>query len=640
MKRNPRYILAAFIVVLTCFFALGLPTAGKAAAQDFSLSLDGGVYAYAESTGTKTVRLRPEQTVTIDADGNFLIRIKISFREINKANDKNAVVSFRILTATDTLRVESGEFSFGFISADGSVSEVLSSEGSNGAVFSLPAGTDGTLVLPIGRFYAVRGNDRISAKDALSADNAITLIEVDFSASRWDIFVGQAAFSDKNESVATFSAEYSSPSRNLRLLRSFTDKVALFVNGKEASVSGEELFAVIEGVGEVSVRGELAFFDKLGISSRLSEGYGITRIRTEVEGIENYGKDHRKQGYVFEENLVIRTNRDENTAVLGFGEIKINLFVTVEKLVRLEVTSAGVTINYGEIDDSEDGVLFLAKNYPAVLTAVVTGGFDFSGLYYNGKRLENVASAGEDFRCVLTPDEDGFIDVIGFAGTVTLTVDAADEVSISEGGKEMLGEYEFQRYTRLILTLTAAEGYDGIPVLTGENGKLLDVGRRASGEYVIVLTENMTLSAYASVRTFAISYDLSGGSYESGSNPSFITYFDEAELISPVKKGYTFLGWRIVGSEDYVSKLSGVKNDLYLVAVFEKNPDNPDNPDDPNNPDDNQGCGGCGGCNGCGSCGSCGNELSGATILPSVAAVLLLVAPSRRKKDDSDDKSE
>lgn len=627
MSKIVKYITAALLIVLSCCLFFAGRGEAIASADVEGLSLEGGVYAYASSSGNKTVRMTPEAEVSLSG-GELRLRLKVSRRGINKANDNDAVVYIRIKSGSDTLWLENEENTFKLIEADGSVTEKKSSVSSGsklGAYFSLPLGTDGTIVIPTSLMRCGTAEQSVSAEDYFTSDSKITFIEVEFNASRWDLFIGRAAFDYNNGKSTEFSSSFSTPSRNLTLLNAFCDKVELVVNGysaeKTENYCGQSV--TLGDLGSVYTEAdEVAFFDYIKINSDLKEGYGITDIYIETTGGELEKKSLRTEGYVLGGSFVFRTNRDENTEALGLEPLTVRISVRVEKLARIEVINAGVTVRYGDIDDSKDGVIYLCKSYTSVITAEVKDGFDFAGLSYNGRFLSNIAQPGEAYRCKITPDSDGYLEIVGFGQPVTLNVSVGEGVKLLCDGKDFSGEYEYQMYTRLLIDTETEKGYVCVLTVKDASGKRIDVEQNEYGQYIVVLTGDMTIEASVILARYNITYDLDGGEYENGENPSVITYFDTVTLISPVKTGYEFEGWRIYGTEEFITELKSVEGDLKLEAVF-KRIDNGSEEKPPVDAPVNS----CGGCNGCGS------EVSNAAFLPMAAAVLILMKPVKKKND-------
>lgn len=87
---------------------------------------------------------------------------------------------------------------------------------------------------------------------------------------------------------------------------------------------------------------------------------------------------------------------------------------------------------------------------------------------------------------------------------------------------------------------------------------------------------DVTLVATWKAKEYKISYNLGGGSFEyADSNPnSFTNFMDDIVLESPIRDGYTFLGWVEVGKEgnrpvvDYVIKASELRSNVSLRAMW------------------------------------------------------------------------
>ena len=52
---------------------------------------------------------------------------------------------------------------------------------------------------------------------------------------------------------------------------------------------------------------------------------------------------------------------------------------------------------------------------------------------------------------------------------------------------------------------------------------------------------------------YSITYDLNGGTLPSANPSTYTIETSEFNLISPTRNGYTFLGWALNDSNDYVS---------------------------------------------------------------------------------------
>ena len=90
--------------------------------------------------------------------------------------------------------------------------------------------------------------------------------------------------------------------------------------------------------------------------------------------------------------------------------------------------------------------------------------------------------------------------------------------------------------------------------------------------WTIDVSGAVTLTAKWSMISYALTYDLDGGTNDS-KNPSSLTYEDSVVIVSPTKEGHTFLGWEINGASESLiePRLANVLTDTVLVATWSIN---------------------------------------------------------------------
>ncbi|MDD6995090.1 MAG: InlB B-repeat-containing protein [Candidatus Borkfalkiaceae bacterium] len=592
------------------------------------LQIENGTFAYAKSTGNKTVRFTVNGSYTLSSVTDFAVRFKVPDRQFNRPNNGSALAYLRFkFKDNDTIygvtKEDQGADSeaprprYTFLSAtSGEVEDVLISNGGNnnvGGQLNVPRGRDGTVYIPLkhlrdGKTTADIGNRLI---DSTGYENLeLEYVELTYSAYRWDFVIGEMAFIKQNEGVVTtekINATASAVTGNLELLTGYYDNVKLIVNGSEATKTAEGTYEAQTEGGTISVPSDkLFFFDGLKISAALEEGYGITKVESLAEGKEvaqteetnnanavltgwkNGGKFYLRKGNhgakpddnTFEQN-------EKTTDILGTAPLNWTVNVTIGKLVKLEVTgenSAAAVVSYNTTDDSAaDGKIYLKPNEDAVITVKPQSGYDFRGVKLNGSDLdladENKTTDGESGRITqakytVNLSADGQIEFLGLGDETQLTLDidkTGGSVSI-DGNVVSDTSYTVNIYKTLAITATPEKGYAAdVTVIYGEEeGESKQLTPASDGKYFYPVDKAFTLKVSFRVVTYTLTYRLNGGAYAAGeSNAETITYFDTLELKNPVKEGYTFKGWRTEGGSETITTLKNVESDLTLIAVFE-----------------------------------------------------------------------
>jgi len=630
-------LLTAFIIMLTIgAFLSGEPfsIAETVNAEQKGLSLDGGVYAYATSTGNKIIRLYPTGRADITENDTLALRLKVSNREVNKSNTNDTTVYMRLKlkNVENTFALKKEDFDYDFISCEG-VSGKASAVGagsSKGALFALPVGQDGTFFLPVNRFYSdgVDGEENSITK-FLDISTQIEYVEVQYSSYRWDIFIGQTAvINGSYRNIFAYRAR--TDSKGIELLTDYADNVVLSVNGQESNVVDGKPVVALDGIGTVSAESnKLYFFDYIGFSAQFEKGYGITAVSTKIRGYDSQTKERPVDGYVFEGRYNFRTNEDENTSEIGKNPVTLVFDITVEKLVSLEVTGASgaAVIHYADKDDSTDGIISVAAGKDALLSVVANDDFNFSCLSLNGEMLPDVSSE-EGYLALVNVSEDGILEIVGEGTPIDVVVEFPQEASVSLNGRDISsGKTSVNKYSSLRFSVEADKGYKCVVAQVVGN-KYLPVTLDENGGFTFIADDGLHIVIAVQAISYNITYVMNGGFYEGEGNPSSITYFDVVELIIPIREGYVFLGWKIQGYDGFVTLLEKVEYDIVLIAEFEKVEEIvPETPDNPENPQVDSGCG-CGG--GCGSCGGEAAKSNAYMTLPVLAFIAILLLRKKR----------
>ena len=112
-------------------------------------------------------------------------------------------------------------------------------------------------------------------------------------------------------------------------------------------------------------------------------------------------------------------------------------------------------------------------------------------------------------------------------------------------------------------------GYTFLGWIGGGNGLVID---EPTKDLTIEVANygDLSFEAIYSLNQYSISYDLDGGSYPSGDNPTQYTVLsDDIVIVNPVKEGYTFVGWTgrdILTPNMNVTIPSGSTGDISLKA--------------------------------------------------------------------------
>lgn len=591
------------------------------------LKIENGTFAYAKSTGNKTVRFTVNGTYTLNSVTDFAVRFKVPNRQANRPNTNSALAYLRFKfknndTVYGVTKEDQGTNSevprprYTFLSAtSGEVEDVLISNGGNGigGQLNVPRGRDGTVYIPLkhlrdGNTVAQIGNRLI---DSAGYENLeLEYVELAYSAYRWDFVIGEMAFIKQSEGVVTtetINVTASAVTSNLELLTGYYDNVKLIVNDTEATKTAEGAYEAQTEGGTISIPSDkLFFFDGLKMSATLQEGYGITKVESTAEGKEvaqteeannanavltgwtNGGKFYlRKGNHGAKPDDNTFEKMEAGTDILGIAPLNWTVRVTVSQLVKLVVTgenSAAAVVSYNTTDNSAtDGKIYLKPGEDAVITVKPQSGYDFRGVKLNGEELtladENKTTDGETGRITqakytVNLSADGQIEFLGLGDETQLTLDldaTGGNVTI-DGNAVSDTSYTVNIYKTLAIAATPEKGYAAdVSVIYGEEeGDVKQLTAASDGKYYYSVDKAFTLKVTFSVVTYKITYRLNGGAYAAGeSNAETITYFDTLELKNPVKEGYTFKGWRTEGGRETITTLKNVESDLTLIAVFE-----------------------------------------------------------------------
>ena len=568
-----------------------------------SLSFDGGVYAYANKTGTATVRYTPSGTdsdYSLTNATDIAFRFAVSYRQINKPNVSSGLCYVRIKFKNNDkiYGIAKEDVKLTFVESDGSVGLVRISDGGKGVggQINCVKGTDGTVVIPLS--CLMNGNTTTDLGSAIvDIENYATLeIEyVDFviSAYRYDFVFGQFAIVRKtsetyNYDVLPFTASESGSSL-LTLVENFYDTVSFKVNGNDAAKNADGLYeSVLDGIGTVTFDcgDSLRFFDKVKVFLNGEEGYGITNVKTFISGFESGEKNQTStplaSGHAYEFDFAFRPGeRDENTTVIGLEPLHVRAEVIVSELVKVDCDSTGALISIVGVDDNADGKLYMNADEDYILKVLPVAGFDFTGISLNGETVSDRTENDDGtYLYTVRVSENSHIGILGLGETTDLTLDVPEV-----GGRVLIdnaevtsGNFATNLYKKHDLTIATDKGYaasvklvysvaEGEPtneiVLTEENGK-----------YGFIVDGYFTVKVEFSVKQFVVTYRLNGGMLVNDkANPEKITYFDVIELNAPIKEGYTFIGWRIEGANGVITELKNVESDLVVIAVFEMQED-------------------------------------------------------------------
>ena len=590
-----------------------------------SLTYDGGVYAYANTTGTATVRYTPSAT---DADyslanaTDLAFRFAVSYRQINKPNTSTGLCYVRVKFKNNDkiYGITKEDVKLTFVEEDGSVGLIRISNGGKGVggQINCVKGTDGTVVIPLSCLKdGATTTDFGSAITDVENYGSSEIEYVDFviSTYRYDFVFGQFAVVRKTGEtyaydVLPFSAQETSGSR-LTLVNNFYDTVDSFkVNGAEAVKNADGLYeASLENIGTVTFGcgGRLRFFDKVKVSLNGKECYGITNVKTFISGFEsgenNQNANRLSSGHAYDFDFAFRPGeRDENTSVVGLEPLNVRAEITVSELIKVDCDSAGALISIVGVDDNTDGKLYMKADEDYELKVVPVAGFEFTGLALNGETISD-RTENEDGSYLYTVrvTENVRLEIVGLGESTEITLDiAATGGKVSIDGKEVTsGSYATNLYKKIRLSVATDKGYVSTAKLVyavaeGETAKEVEL-LSENDIYTFTVDGSFTVKVEFTVKEFNVTYRLNGGTLAAGkTNPEKVTYFDTVTLNVPAKEGYVFKGWRIEGTDGFVTELKNVENDIVVIAVFEMRDENPsdssDSGKDGNSTVDNKGC--------------------------------------------------
>ncbi len=569
-------------------------------AQLKSLSYDGGVYAYANKTGTATVRYTPsgaEADYSLENATDLAFRFAVSYRQRNKPNTGTGLCYVRIKFKNNDkiFGITKEDVKLTFVEDDGSVGLVRISNGGKGVggQINCVKGTDGTVVIPLSCLKDGTAVDAIgSAVTETENYGSLEIEYVDFviSAYRYDFVFGQFAVVRKtgetySYDILPFTAAESGSSL-LTLVGNFHDTVDSFkVNGTDAVKKADGLYeAALDEIGTLTFDcgDSLRFFDKVKVSLNGKEGYGITNVKTFISGFES-GENNQTasplaSGHAYEFDFAFRPGeRDENTAAVGLDPLHVRAEITVSELVKVDCDSAGALISIAGVDDNTDGKLYLKADEDYELKVVPVAGFDFTGLSLNGETISDRTENDDgSYLYPIRVSENAHIGIVGLGEATDITLDIPEvggKVSI-DNAEVSSGNYATNLYKKHELTIALDKGYVTSVKLvhSAEEGETANevVLAEENGKYVFIVDGSFTVKVEFAVNEFGVTYRLNGGTLAADkTNPEKITYFDTIALNSPTKEGYVFKGWRIEGSDGIINELKNVESDLIVIAVFE-----------------------------------------------------------------------
>ena len=440
---------------------------------------------------------------------------------------------------------------------------------------------------------------------------------------------------------------------------------------------------------------KLFAYDPIWLHSDLADGYGITSVATSVQGIDGYTLSQRQEeadnwgsgarnrdrsalltGYTYEGEYYIRKGNHglypggaDELETLGAQPVDCTIEVTVSALTPVGITgdgASGVDVYYTRLDtlekvntiigydewidfpdSGEDGKVYLKTEEEGAIVVIPKDGYDFTGLTFNGEAAEAAEqTTGEGCRVTaalykFTVSEAAQIEILGLGDEVSLGLDIAGEGgSVTVDGTAATGDALTSNiYKTLTIEATPETGYSAtvsaVYAAEEEGGEETVVPLTVSddGKYYYRVDGAFTLKVTFDVVTYNITYRLNSGEYASGeSNPATITYFDTVALKDVSREGYDFLGWRIEGSDAYVTELKEISSDITLIAVFElqavePDPDDSTDSTDSADPDDSTQSGG-----GTSDVGGCGSSLGLGIVGIGGAAIALALAKKRSRR--------
>ena len=569
-------------------------------AQLKSLSYDGGVYAYANKTGTATVRYTPsgaEADYSLENATDLAFRFAVSYRQRNKPNTGTGLCYVRIKFKNNDkiFGITKEDVKLTFVEDDGSVGLVRISNGGKGVggQINCVKGTDGTVVIPLSCLKDGAAVDAIgSAVTETENYGSLEIEYVDFviSAYRYDFVFGQFAVVRKtgetySYDILPFTAAESGSSL-LTLVGNFHDTVDSFkVNGTDAVKKADGLYeAALDEIGTLTFDcgDSLRFFDKVKVSLNGKEGYGITNVKTFISGFES-GENNQTasplaSGHAYEFDFAFRPGeRNENTAAVGLEPLHVRAEITVSELVKVDCDSTGALIAIADVDDNMDGKLYFKADEDYELKVVPVAGFDFTGLSLDGETISDRTENDDgSYLYPIRVSENAHIGIVGLGEATDITLDIPEvggKVSI-DNAEVSSGNYATNLYKKHELTIALDKGYVTSVKLvhSAEEGETANevVLAEENGKYVFIVDGSFTVKVEFAVNEFGVTYRLNGGTLAADkTNPEKITYFDTIALNSPTKEGYVFKGWRIEGSDGIINELKNVESDLIVIAVFE-----------------------------------------------------------------------
>lgn len=593
------------------------------------LEIDNGTFFYSKVKGTVTGRYTPTSDYTLEDVTDIAFRIAASYRHNNTVVPGNALIYFSVKFKDDSkiYGIKKDGQKYTYLTIDDKIEEVTVTNGGNnqvGGQISLAPGQDGTLYVPIGQMCD--GNMTNNFGTCLSEianwqNKIIEYIDITASSYRWDIIVGDIALVKRTPEVSYEIMNFTKAATdaNVELLSAFYDNVKLVVNGTEATKDDDGLYSVNFDYGKVYITSDkLRYWDSIKLKAEL-DGYGITNVLTVIENYPNQTKNPFNSGYTYEGEYKFRTiyldENGENTSVVGTNPLNLVLNVTVEKLVKLSVDNNAATISYGDLDTSvDDGFIYLASNQESIINVIPAADFDFTGVELNdviltedSKTVDNETGKILSAIYKINLSEDSTLKILGLGEETEVTVLFNEGGSVKINNEDISNEDVINTniYKVLVIEVNEDAGYSSKVVveyaLDDEEATVIELSKQEDGKYYYQVDGEFTIKVTFTVNEYTITYRLNGGVYANESNPTIITYFDTVTLIPVSKEGYRFLGWRLEGSDEYITELSEVDSDITIIAVFELLDNNDDNPDDdpgdtpdddpddtPDNPDDEE----------------------------------------------------
>ncbi len=241
----------------------------------------------------------------------------------------------------------------------------------------------------------------------------------------------------------------------------------------------------------------------------------------------------KKVGYTFSKWVINGTDND-GTITNTFGDLEI-------KAVYTPNTNTPYKVNHYLMDlDGTNYTLEETEELTGTTASVVTP----SVKTYTGFTSPSTNDL------TISPDGTSEIDYYYTRNQYTLTLESDEGIQSVTGGKSY--------YYGETISISA----------TPKDGYTFD---KWSSDVTTMPASNLTINAISKLIEYTITYDLDGGTLESGiTNPSKYTIIDNITLNEPTKTGYIFSKWLINGT-DNDGTITNTFGDLEVKAVYTPN---------------------------------------------------------------------